>query len=112
MQNSFMRWCEYWNLGQKVGRRTKAYLELQKMLAGDFTQEVNVPFSEAEALQWGNLGIPTKDYRDRYAELRAGCIFCNCGFRLLESHVGSDSTWLSAVHRQEVPITQHKGYSS
>ena len=71
MQNSFMRWCEYWNLGQKVGRRTKAYLELQKMLAGDFTQEVNVPFSEAEALQWGNLGIPTKDYRDRYAELRA-----------------------------------------
>lgn len=68
MQNSFMRWCEYWNLGNKRG--TKAYLELQKMLTGDISQEVNVPFSEAEALRWGNLGISTKDYHERYAELR------------------------------------------
>jgi hypothetical protein len=70
MQNLFMRWCEYWNLDNKLVRRAKAYPELQTMLTGDFTQEVNTPFSEAEALQWGNLGISIKDHRERHAELR------------------------------------------
>lgn len=47
-----MHSCEYWTAGKDQRR---AHKWLQKMLEGD--PELEVPFSEAEAQEWGNLGM-------------------------------------------------------